>query len=162
MTDTEPAAYPTELIDMRIDVVVRIALLGLGIGVVAWALTAGLNTFAVRPISCDNQTLKTICDDSEAFSGNIALILTGIAGILGLVRMGVYRPMLIAIAVGACLWGLGGWLASVVWYEAMGWTALIYMIAYTAFAWLVRPRNLIIVLISLIVVIATSRVVATL
>lgn len=157
MTDTQSAEFPSGIIDMRPDVVVRVAILGLGLGIGVWLLALLFNRFLIEPIFCANQASGGICADTEDVAGNIALILGAIGGVLGLVRLGVYRPMLVAIAVAISLWGLGGWLGGLVWYEALGWTALIYMVAYAAFAWLVRPRNFFVVLIMLLVLIVAAR-----
>lgn len=152
----------TSIVDMRPDVVVRVALLGLAIGVVAWALTFGLRRYAVGPILCPTTGSQDACSSTASVSGNIALILTAVAGMLGMVRLGVYRPMLVAIAAVLALWGIGGWLSNIVWYEAIGWSALIYMVTYVALSWLVRPRNLIIVVVVLIALILGVHYISTL
>lgn len=152
----------SNLIDMRPDVVVRIALLGIALGIVAWGLGSLLGRFVVAPLMCVGEAAGVVCASAEMTAGNISLVLVAIAGVLGLVRLGVYRPMLVAIAVGVCLWNLSALLAGLAWYEALAWTALIYMIGYAAFSWLVRPRHFVIVLVVLIVVVFATRIVATL
>lgn len=152
----------SKLIDMRVDVVVRIALLGIGLGIIAWSLSSVFGRFILAPLMCAGEAAGVVCGSAEITAGNIALVLVGIIGILGLVRLGVYRPMLVALAVGACFWSLAGLLSGVAWYEALAWTALIYMIGYVAFSWLVRPRNFVIVLVTLLVVIFATRIVAML
>lgn len=156
MTETQDTEFPEGIIDMRPDVVVRVAILGLGLGIGTWLLGFLFNRFLIEPVICANQS-GGICANTEDVAGNIALILVAIGGVLGLVRLGIYRPMLVAIAVAICLWGLGGWLSGLVWYEALGWTALIYMAAYAAFTWLVRPRNFFIVIVMLLIVIVAAR-----
>lgn len=151
---------PNSIIDMRPDVVVRVALLGLGLGVIAWAVTFLLDRFIISSTFCPASAQN--CVEGDVISGNIALILAAIAGMLGLVRLGVYRPMLVAIAVGVSLWNIGGWLSGIVWYEGLGWSALIYMVVYVAFSWLVRPRNLFVVLAILAILIVAVRYISTL
>lgn len=162
MADAEPQletdSRPSPIIDIRADVMVRVALLGLGIGAVAWALTLGLGQFIIGPIFCPNNT----CQSTNIISGNIVLVVTAIAAMLAMVRLGVYRPMLIALAAIATLWGIGGWLSGVIWYEALGWSSLMFMAAYTAYAWLVRPRNFIIVVVVLLLLIVGIRYLSTL
>jgi hypothetical protein len=161
-TQVEPNNHISAIVDMRPDVVVRVALLGLAIGFVAWVLTWALAKYAVGPALCPTTGSHTACGSTDAIAGNIVLVVTAIAGMLGLVRLGVYRPMLIAIAVVLGLWGIGAWLSNIVWYEALGWSALVYMAAYVAFSWLVRPRNFIVVLIVLIALIASAHYISTL
>ena len=150
------------LVDMRIDTVVRIALIGLVLGAVAWLIALGLDKIAINPAFCSPETAPSCVNYSPAIAGNIALVLTGIFGMVGLVRVGAYRPMLVVIAVAIVLWNVSGWLSGVVWYEALGWSALMYMAAYATFAWLVRPRNFVVVLILLAVLIAGIRFIAIL
>lgn len=150
------------LVDMRIDTVVRIALIGLVLGAGAWLIALGLDKFAIKPAFCSPETAPSCANYSPAIAGNIALVLTGIFGMVGLVRVGAYRPMLVVIAVAIVLWNVSGWLSGVVWYEALGWSALMYMAAYATFAWLVRPRNFVVVLILLAVLIAGIRFIAIL
>jgi len=157
VTDTN-----SKLIDMRLDVLVRVALLGLGLGIITWTISTLLGRFVIAPLACVGEAAGVVCGNAEVLAGNIALVLAAIAGVLGLVRLGIYRPMLIVIAVAVCLWNISGLLSGLAWYEAIAWTTLIYMIGYVAFAWLVRPRNFVVVLIMLLVVIFASRVVATL
>lgn len=157
-TQLEAESRPSSIIDIRSDVMVRVALLGLGIGAIAWALTLGLGQFIIGPIFCPNNT----CESTSVISGNIVLVVTAIAAMLAMVRLGVYRPMLIAIAVVATLWSMGGWLSGIVWYEALGWSSLMFMAAYTAYAWLVRPRNFFIVLVILLLLIVGIRYLSTL
>jgi hypothetical protein len=156
MPDAQNAEFPSGIIDMRPDVIVRVAILGLGLGIAVWLVGFLLNRFLIDPVFCSGQS-GGLCANTEDVAGNIALIIGAVGGVLGLVRLGIYRPMLVAIAATICLWGLAGWLSGLVWYEALGWTALIYMVAYAAFAWLVRPRNFFAVIVMLLIVIVAAR-----
>lgn len=162
MPEAPTADTGSKIIDMRIDVVMRVALLGIGLGIVSWTVATLLGRFVIAPLNCIGAAPGVVCSGAEILAGNIALVLAAIAGVLGLVRLGVYRPMLVAIAVGICLWNLGGLISGLAWYEALAWTGLMYMVGYVAFSWLVRPRNFVLVLIMLLVVIFASRIVATL
>lgn len=162
MAETQSKDGNSGLVDMRMDTIVRVALLGIGLGVVAWVLSSLLSKFAIEPLFCHDQPATGICANPSDAAGNIALVLLGIAGTLGLVRLGVYRPMLIVIAVSVCLWDLFGWLHGVLWYESLGWAALIFAATYVLFTWLVRPRNFFLTLVLLIIVIGLGRYITTL
>lgn len=161
-TQLETNNKPSAIIDMRPDLLVRVALLGLGLGVVAWILAMVLGNFVIKPVLCPTTGDASMCGSTDVIAGNIGLVLVSVAGMLGLVRLGVYRPLLIAIAGVLTLWGLGGWLSGIVWYEALGWAALIYMITYVAYAWLVRPRNFIVVIAVLAILVILVRWISTL
>lgn len=162
MPDSPAPDNSSNIIDMRVDVVARVAILGIVLGLVSWGLSALLGRFVIGPLSCVGVAPGTVCSGAELLAGNIALVLAAIAGVLGLVRLGVYRPMLVAIAVAICLWNIGGLLSGMMWYEALAWTSLMYMVGYVAFSWIVRPRNFVMVLVALLLVILIVRVAASL
>lgn len=147
------------LVDMRPDIIVRVALLGLVLGAIAYGISLALSIYVVKPVFC---TGANGCGDPMNIAGNITLVLLSIGGMTGLIKMGAYRPMLVAVAVAATLWGIGSWIGSLAWYEALGWSALLYSVAYSAYAWLVRPRNFIIVILILALIIVGSRYLTTL
>jgi hypothetical protein len=150
---------PSEIIDMRPDVLVRVALLGLGLGAITWLVSFLIGKFATGPMFCPG---GGVCETGDAIAGNVTLVLASVVGMLVLVRLGVYRPMLIVIAAALTLWNIGGWLSGIVWYEAIGWSALIYMVTYVAYAWLVRLRNFVIVLVVLAALIIFVRYISSL
>jgi hypothetical protein len=100
------------------------------------------------------------CSGAIDMAGAIATVLGGVVGLLGLVRLSVYRPLLIVLAAAACLWGLSSWVGNLAWFEALSWSVLLYGFAYTAFAWLVRPRPFVPVVIIVIVVVFLARLFA--
>jgi hypothetical protein len=150
---------PSQIIDMRPDVLVRVALLGLGLGAVTWVVSFLMSKFATGPMFCPG---GGTCEAGDAIAGNVTLVLASVVGMLVLVRQGVYRPMLIVIAAALTLWNIGGWLSGIVWYEAIGWSALIYMVTYVAYAWLVRLKNFVIVLVVLAALIIFVRYISSL
>lgn len=157
MEQTTSPEPQSKFIDMQPAALVRVLLLGVILGAVGWLLTLLLNQFVLGPVFCGNQSTTGLCLNSEVTAGNIALVLMSIAGVLGLVRMGVYRPMLIAIAVVISLWGIAGWVDGLVWFEGFIWTILLYAITYAAFTWLVRPRSFLFAIILVLVLIALAR-----
>lgn len=146
----------TQLIDMRSNTIIQVLLLGVILGAVSWLLTLLIDRFILHAIFCTAQS--TTCSSTPAIAGNIALVLTSIGGLLGLVRLGVYRPLLVAIASAIVLWGLAGWVSGLLWYEALAWTVLLYVIAYVAFAWLVRPRLFLTAIILVLIVVILARI----
>lgn len=154
ITQVETTKKQSFLVDMRPDIIVRVAVLGLLLGAVGYAISLGLSEYVVRPVFCSG---ANGCGDPMNIAGNITLVLLSIAGMTGLIKTGAYRPMLVAVAVAITLWGIGSWIGSLAWYEALGWSALLYAVAYSAYAWLVRPRNFIVVIIILALIIGGTR-----
>ena len=88
-----------------------------------------------------------------------ATILGAAAGLFGLVRLYVFRPLLVVAAAVVALWGLITIVSPFAWYIALPVVMVLYGFAFAAFAWLVRLRHFLIALISVIVVIVIVRLV---
>lgn len=136
----------------------RIALIGAVVGVAAWMLTYTLERFVLGSLLCGGEST---CTKATAYSGGIALVITAVIGVMALVRSLVYRPLLIALGAAITLWGIGGWLAGLMILEQVGWMALLFALAYSAYGWLARIRNVPVMLIVVIILVVTSRVIPT-
>ncbi|RYX78716.1 hypothetical protein EON76_03295 [bacterium] len=157
----EPSVQPApqdQFIEMRSNTLIQVILLGIILGAVSWLLTLLLDRFVMTALFCGNDASSALCTGSTAIAGNIALVFASIGGLLGLVRLGVYRPLLVAIAAAICLWGLAGWVDGLMWYEALAWTVILYSLTFTAFSWLVRPRLFLIAIVLIIVVVLLARI----
>lgn len=128
------------LIEMPQHQVIQVVLLGIGLGVAAWLLGGVVNHIVLTPLFCGDPQ-NNICVGVTDISNNIAAIIVAFAGIMGLVRLSVYRPLLIALAVLVSFWGVGSWTNGLQWYESLAWFIVLYTLGYLAFAWLVRPRS---------------------
>jgi len=128
------------LIELQPQQLVQIALLGLGVGAALWLVTLLVRHVVFAPLFCGDPT-NGLCVGATANAGAFATIIAAIVGLLGLVRMSVYRPLLIVIAVAISIWGLSTWVADLPWFEGLAWSVLLYAVGYVAFAWLVRPRS---------------------
>ena len=135
--------------------VIRVVLLGVGLGVIGFFLSLVIREIILVPVFCGDVPVEK-CLGVAGSAANIATVIVGIVGLLGLVRLGVYRPLLIVLAVVVSFWGFGSPMATLQWYEALSWWVVLYALGYTAFAWLVRPRafvpTLLIVLIAIILI----------
>lgn len=149
------------LIDLRPQTLVQVALFGAGLGLVSWLLTMLVRQIIFVPLFCGDPA-NSLCVGATGSAGVLALIITGIIGLLGLVRLGVYRPLLVALAAAVTLWGVAVWTGGMLWYEAIAWTVILYALAYVVFTWLVRPRAFGLAAGAVIVVVILSRIVAAL
>ena len=145
------------LIELRWQTLVQVALFGAGLGLASWLLTMAVKQVIFVPLFCGDPT-NAACVGATGSAGVLALIVTGIIGLLGLVRLGVYRPLLVALAAAVSLWGVALWTGSMQWYEAIAWSVLLYALVYAVYTWLVRPRTFAIALVLVIVVAVLSRV----
>lgn len=145
-------------IDIQPQQIMRVVVLGMFVGLLFWGTSLIFHNSLLSPVLCAEQP-KDVCAESLAVSSGIATIIVAIAGLLVLVRIGVFRPLLVIIAVSVTLWGLGVWLQSLAWYEAMSWSMLLYGLQFIAFTWLARFRALAPALISITVVALIARII---
>lgn len=138
--------------------VVQIALLGAALGVIAWLVGAAISNFVIDPLFCKAEGGNfSVCAQGGLLASNIASLLVGGLAVVALLRLGVFRPLLISLAVIITLWGLGPWMGALPWYESLVWTILLYAVAYVAFSWLARIRVFWIALLATIAVIVATR-----
>lgn len=156
MDQTTPMDSRQHVIDMRPHAFVQVVILGVGLGLAAWLLSLAIDQLVVRAIVCGGQA----CAASTEIAGNVALVLASIGGLFGLIRLGVYRPLLVVLASAIVLWSLSALTMQLVWYEALAWTVLLYGAVYAAFTWLVRPRFFIIAIILVVILAVASRLIA--
>ncbi len=121
----------------------RIVLTGAGLGLGWWILTTLLKNYIVEPLACRDLSTATACVDSLGVAGNIATVLIAVVGVLVLIRALHPRPILIAIAAGALLWGLGYYATGLVWYETLMWAIVLHALAYWLFSLIARIRWLV-------------------
>lgn len=148
------------LIDLRWQSLVQVGLFGAGLGLLSWLLTILVKQVIFVPLFCGDPT-NAACVGATGSAGVLALIVAGIVGLLGLVRLGVYRPLLVALAAAVSLWGVALWTGEMQWYEAAAWSVLLYALVYVVFTWLVRPRTFGLALALVVIVAILSRVVSS-
>lgn len=149
------------LIELSRQALFQVALLGAGLGLLYWLLTLLVRQVVFVPLFCGDPT-SNMCVGATGSAGVIALIITSIAGLMGLVRLAMYRPLLVALAAAVSLWGLAAWTANLYWFEAIAWSILLFALSYVLFTWLVRPRSFAFAVISILVVVILIRIIAVL
>jgi hypothetical protein len=132
----------------------RIIVFGATTGLIFWLLTILLQRYVVDPIVCKQALNATLCSNSTPISGNIAAILTAVAAIIFMVRAGIARPVVIAVATAALLWDLAAWTDGLFWLEAVVWSIVLYALTYALFSWITRYATLwVTIVLSLLIVV---------
>lgn len=118
-----------------------IGLIGAGVGLAAWLLGMLLDAALFRFIFCREAGLSG-CAVSSTY-GNAAglLIATGL-GVWALVRIQIFRPLIIGLAAALTLWGVYGALDGQVWYVSMLVGVILFALAYMLFGWIMRLRSM--------------------
>jgi len=120
----------------------KVASVGASIGLLYWCLTAFIGIFV----------------DSINVSGDIATILTATLGVVIMLRLSIFQPLIIALASGLALWSLAGLTSGLVWFEIIAWNILLYALAYTLFSWIARYNRVIPALAIITIIIIAVRV----
>ena len=117
---------------------VRIVFIGAALGLIWWILTTLIRIYIVEPIACRDLANAATCVDSFGVAGNIVTVLVAIIGVFALIRTLQPRPIIIAVAAAAVLWGLGHYIAGLAWYEAILWSVALYAATYVLFGLVAR------------------------
>jgi hypothetical protein len=158
MTETYVNQPRPKFAEMTVQTVVRIAILGAVLGLIAWGVSALVANYVIDPLFCKAEGGNfSVCSQGGLLASNIASLLVGGLAVIALLRLGVFRPLLISLAVVVTLWGIGPWMGALPWYESLSWTILLYAVAYVAFSWLARIRLFWIALLATAVVIIAAR-----
>lgn len=147
------------LIEMPQQHLAQIAMLGLALGAAAWLLALLVKQVVLEPLFCGDPT-NGACISATDTAANVSAIIVAFIGLLGLVRLSVYRPLLIVLAVLVSLWGIGSWTSGMEWYESLAWFIVLYTLCYLAFSWLVRPRSFVPTIILVVVGVVLVRLVS--
>ena len=121
---------------------VRTILLGAVTGLIFWILTIIVGKYIIDPAACGRMFDAALCTDSTPLAGNVAAILAAVIGLIAMVRIGIARPIFIAVATAALLWNLGTWTNGLFWLEAVVWSIALYAGTYALFAWIIRFASL--------------------
>ena len=156
-SDDKPVINTSPFVTMPTGDVVRAILVGAVTGIVTAGVFYLLNTYIFGAVLCRGAAES--CGQAPLYSAIVAVIVGAIAGIVGLTRVGVYRPLLVVIASMISLWGLHNYLANSAWYIGLIAFALLFACAYLLFAWIARIRSFIVAAIVMVVLVVIARLV---
>lgn len=144
-----------EYVDRTWSIWLRTVAIGAVLGIVFWILTLLLGHYVIDPLACRDTNSLSACANSVSLAGTIAAILTGVLGSIVMVRMEIFRPIILAIASVALLWNLSTMTAGLFWVEALAWSSGLYALCYGLFAWIARyPRLWLVIVLSVLIVLS--------
>lgn len=138
---------------------VRLLLVGVFTGIIGWLLYIAISKYFIVPVFCRSADAFAICNSGGTIAWISGHIIAGVVAVILLARMGVYRPLLVALAVVAALWSAHAWLGVMPWWVGMLWQAGLFGIAFALFGWLARATNLVAVIVLTIVFVILARLV---
>lgn len=122
----------------------RVGLLGVLVGVLIPALTWLLQKFLITPVFCREASALSVCGTGDLTTYYIATVVLGVVAVALMANWQIFRPLLIAVASVAALWGLqryaGDTIASagVEYYVT---SAILFALAFLLFYWLLRLKS---------------------
>ena len=158
--DGEEAIEKTPLFAaMRPVQFVQVVIIGLLAGAFSWIFAEVLGTYVLKPAACAGDAF--VCAASSQPAVILGSLLAAFIGLFGLVKLQIFRPLLIVIAATLSLWGLVGELTALSWYWSLAATTALSAIAYTAYMWIVRIRMFWLVVLLSVVLIVALRLIIT-
>lgn len=138
-------------------ILTRAAATGASTGLLGWLLSLAVSNFFILPVFCRSADAFNVCAQGGDYAWTIAFIIVSVVAVFALVRLSVYRPLLVVLAALVALIGIAPWLAPLAWYWAAFWNIILFGLAYAIFAWLATMENFIYSLIATIVVVVLAR-----
>lgn len=150
----------TVYIPMAAAQLVRVGIFGILAGLLVWGLTFVFESYVLKAFLCPNTEALT-CASASQYGEVIATLLTAAISLFVLVKLQVFRPLLVVIAAVISLWGIMGIVADLPLYMVGISVAGLYMIAYLLFTWITRLRVFWVVALLLLLLIVAIRVILT-
>jgi hypothetical protein len=125
-------------------------------GLISWGLAIVIGEYALKGIFC--QALITEqCAATAGYSRGAGIVLATIIAVFALVKMQVFRPLLVGICVMVSLWDIASVLMMLPAHLAAMLFAGLFGLAYLAFMWIARLRSFGMALVLMIVMVVVVR-----
>lgn len=160
MSDTNQNGASTVYIPMGTKQIVLVAIWGIVAGLLVWGLTYVFEAYVLKTLLC-GETDALTCASASQYGEMIATVITAAISLFVLVKLQVFRPLLVVIAAVVSLWGLIGIIGDLPMYMVALSAAGLYLVSYLAYTWITRLRLFWLVAVLLILLIIAIRVILT-
>ncbi|HTK39648.1 MAG TPA: hypothetical protein VL362_02175 [Patescibacteria group bacterium] len=100
------------------------------------------------------------CSQAPEYAMVVAMVIGAIVGLLALVQVRVYRPLLVVIGSLVTLWGFTNLVSDLTWYWSLLASVVFFALTYLLYAWVARIRSFLLAsIIAIILFVATRYVV---
>lgn len=156
MSETAKKDKSDPIIPMLQSDFINILVLGGLIGLLVWTIGALLDRYVFGSYFCEGD-VRSQCGSAANYAIAAATLVGAIAALGGLVRLRVYRPLLVVIATIIATWGLVQLSWGFSWFTSILVTVILYAVAYGLFSWIARVREFWISLVVMIIVVVAVR-----
>ena len=132
---------------------VQTGLLGFVAGVVAGGATLLFSAFVFKTLPC----VASACETGGQYAAVLAGIISGAVGLFWLMRIHIFRPLLIVLAVTIALWGVPLYTLALPWYVVLLIAGGLHAVAYELFTWIARLRQFWLVLLLMVLIVIALR-----
>lgn len=122
----------------------RVGLLGLAVGALIPALGWVLQKFLITPVFCREGAHLAVCSTGDLTTYYIATVVLAVVAVALMANWQVFRPLLVAVAAAASLWGFQRYVGDTVSHAGVEYylsSAVLYALAFLLFYWLLRLKN---------------------
>ena len=122
----------------------RVGLLGGAVGILIPALGWLLQHFLITPLFCHNTSSLAMCSASDLTTYYISTVILGVIAVALMANWQVFRPLLIAVAAAAALWGFQRYVGDTVSHAGFEYylsSAILYALVFLLFYWILRFKS---------------------
>lgn len=130
--------------------------IGAGVGLIVAAAYTLLERFVFSVVLCRAGADST-CEQAPEYAMIVAMVIGAIVGLLALVQMRVFRPLLVVLASVVSLWGMTALIVDFAWYWRLALVVAFFAATYLLYAWLARIRSFIVASIITAVLVVVMR-----
>jgi hypothetical protein len=158
MSDTNQEATQSLVQPMNPREVIPASVVGASVGFITAAVYYLLTSFVMPALFC-HDVATSVCTSAPLTLEGVALIVGAIAGLFGLIRLRVFRPLLVVLATTLSLGGVAQPLGTLAWYWALVATVLLFAFAYAVYVWIAQLRAFWIALVVTVILVIVTRLV---
>lgn len=140
-------------------VLVRLGLVGAVTGALGWLLYLAVTSYFIAPVFCSSAETFAVCKNGGTIAWIAGHVIAAAAALVLMVRLQIYRPLLVIIGVVASLWVAHAWLGGSAWYVGLIWQTVLFALAMMLFGWVARMRNFWGALIVVVLLVVAARIV---
>jgi len=139
---------------------IKVIALGAVIGLLIPLISFLIERFFIEPVFCRSADSFGVCSTGGLTAYYAATVILSIVGVVLLANWQVFRPLLIAVAAAAALWGFKKYTGELSIHSVMEYyitSMLLFAVVYILFYWTMRIRNFAISVIVAVVLVALIR-----
>ena len=154
---TNQVEKPVRIIPMLNGDLFAILLLGAGMGLLVWMLGALLDRYVFDVYFCKGD-INAQCESAKNYAAVAATLVGSVLALAGLVRLRIYRPLLVLIASVLSVWGVAQMSWNLGWFTGALVVAALYALAFGVFGWIARIREFWIALVVMALLVIAVRI----